>query len=633
MTQENEPQQPFVSRLVKAMRDNYAAFMSEHHRRWDALEKIRDGSYTNEYKHNPWKTRYRSPNGIVQLEHQKAISLQRLPVPRAISDSEEETVAGLPDIANAAIDQVGAAIDYNRLCDGMMDDTHVYGPAVVKILVKPNKDLDVRLVSLRNIYPHPLAESLADCEALVEDITLPLSEAWRRWPDKKKELTKAAALGSVGMGLDAKGSHLYETPNDYDEAGKAAFADMQQSLTVPVRLYEAWFRTDESVEMLEEFYEPTGQTYADGTPKTRRDIKRKKVKKYPGGRHVITTSEGDVVIDEKNYDPDGRFPYVMVGCYWRPHKFWPKGDLEFMAPTIILLDEMVSAMADAAKHLAYPSFLFDPRAGVDRSMLIYRPGQWTPMSNPNMNFREIQPAPMHDSVLNLIPLLSSNLKLGSGTPDEHRGFRPRGDVTGESIKAMATLASITPGLKHSNFERAMSELFQRLFEYMKKYWTRTRELVVNPQANDITWRRIQSDPQDADRPGAGPNPATRKVLYWEPEKMKDSHIRIIVEPGSGIPADPEVEYQGLLSLAQMLAAFYESPGLAKASEVIPKSYIISQSPIRSKAMLMQRAYQQEFQEAREKGAMEGMQEAMKSMSPEELQAYIYQQGTGGGPRA
>jgi len=624
MTDTKEPEIPFEARLVLSMRNSYAGFMAEQHTKWKALEKVREGSYTNDYRRVPWKTRYRSPQGIVQLEHQKAIALKALPVPRAISDSEADIAEGLTDIANAALDSVAAAIDYNRLCDGVMDDAHVYGAAVLKILVRPNQDLDVRLVNLRNLYPHPLAESLADCEALVEDIILPLSAALRRWPDKRAALYKAAALRSEGPGADSKGQQLYQTPNDYDKAAEHAEVTLPQALTVPVRLHEAWFRTDESLEVVEEFFEP-GDTNKDGTPK--RNVRKKKRKKYPGGRHIIVTSEGDVILDEPNYDPEGRFPYVMVGCYWRPHKFWPKGDLEFMAPTIILLDEMVSAIADAAKHLAYPSFAVDPRrAKVDRSLLIYRPGQWIPILDPNHSLRPIDVPPMHDSVYNLIPLLRGNLRVGSGTPDESRGERPRGDVTGKSIEAMAALASIRPGLKHANFERAMAELFQRLFAYMQKYWTRPRKLVVNPQANDIAMRRIMQDPP----PTTTPNPISHKVLWWQPDAMRNSQVRIIVEPGSGAPEDPEMEYQALLSLVELLATLDSNPALLGAQEIIPKSYLISHSPLRNKAMIMRRAYRQEFRRAREQGVQEGMAEALRNMSAQDLQAFLYQQAAGNG---
>lgn len=615
---------PPLARMILHMREQYGLREADRHRRWDALVRVRDGTYTNDYKHIPWKTRYKSNQGLAILEHQKAISLKSLPVPRAVSDSEQETADGLCDIANAAVDTVAAAFDYNRLCDGIMDDTHTLGPAILKILVKPGSDLDVKLVNPKNLHIHPAAENLADCESLVEDIPLPLSAALRRFPAKERELKRAAAQGAGGVGaVSGDGQKLYESPNDYDTVSGTMGETLSMELNAMVCLHEAFFKDSATVDVHEDYWEPTGESYADGTPKKRRAFRTKTQKRYPRGRHVIITSTGEIIADEANYDPDGRFPYIMVGAYWRAHQFWPKGDLEFMAPTVILLDEMVSAVADAGRHMAYPSFAVAPNAGLDRNLTITRPGQVWWLRNPNQSLREVRPAPMHNSVTDLIGVLDRNLRLGSNTPEESRGHRPRGDVTGRSIEAMASLASIRPGMKHANFERGMAELFQRLFGYMKKYW-RARKLVVNPQANDIASRRIEADPPT----GKLGNAMSPQTQYWDRDRMRASQARIIVEPGSGVPVDPQAEFMGILSLLQLLVQA-NNGDIRAATQIVPISYLIAHSPLRNKRMIMQRAFDAERKMGKEQGRQEGMAEELRNMPMEDLQAYVHRQAMGG----
>ncbi|MDK1032829.1 MAG: hypothetical protein QGD94_12540, partial [Planctomycetia bacterium] len=163
----NTPEKKFepsrIARMVLDMRREYAAHTGDRRRVWDALKKVRDGSYMNDLRRIPWKTRYKSNQGAVQIEHMKAVMLSNLPVPRAVSDDEAVMSTGLIDTANAALDVFATEIDYEgRFSDGVVDDTHTYGPAILKFLQPRGGKIRAALVNIRNVFPHPLAESLAD---------------------------------------------------------------------------------------------------------------------------------------------------------------------------------------------------------------------------------------------------------------------------------------------------------------------------------------------------------------------------------------------------------------------------------------------------------------------------------------
>lgn len=626
----NTPEKKFepsrVARMVLDMRKEYAAYTGDRRRVWSALKKVRNGSYTDDYRRIPWKTRYKSNQGAVQIEHMKAIMLRNLPVPRAVSDDEAVLSTGLIDTANAALDVFASEIDYEgRFSDAIVDDTHTYGPAILKFLQPRNGKIRAMLCNLHNVFAHPLAEDLANCESIVEDMVLSTSEALRRYPAKRAEIMAEAAHGSGTTGMDGAGRSIYETPNDYDHTIGAISAQIPVALNTAVVLHEAFFRDSTVVEVHEEFFEniPNAE-WADGKPKQKKSIRRKTQKKYPKGRHVVVTANGRMIADEQNYDPDGKFPYIMIGSYWRAHEFYPVGDLEFMAPSILLLDEVVSVIADAAKHHAYPSFAYDNKAGIDRNTIISRPNQWIPMNNPNLNLMPIKVPPMHDSVIGLHGILNANLNAAS-MPMETQGFRPRGDVTGKSIDAMASMAAIRPGMKHANYEVGMGEFFQRAFSYMTKYW-RNKRLTVNPRAHGTAMRRVMQDPQDP----ANPNKMGTQTLDWDSKKMREADIRIIVEPGSSMPQNPEQEYQGLLSLYQLLLSI-SGGDFAKVKKIIPFSYIVAHSPLRNIQMVLQRTMQAEMEEAKAEGAQAAMQEEAQNMSLEELQAMAFGRAQGGVP--
>ncbi len=607
-----------VARMVLDMRDRYAKHQVARHRKWRALKKIRDGSYTDEYKRIPGRTRYKSNQAVIQIEHAKALMLKSLPVPRAISDSEEEIAAGTCDDANAALDVAAASSDSNGLASGVADDINTLGPGIVKFCVKPDGSIDAKIVHPRNLFPHPMATSLPDCEGLVEDIALPLSAARRRWPEKAKALNRAAAVGAGRLGTPGVGQHSYEAPNDYDRRSASSGESIGTDLNVRILFHEAFFKDSTVVDVMDERFEASGTTDSAGKPtKSKRFSTKTKAFKYPRGRHVIVTSLGDIIEDGDNYDPDGLFPYVKFGLHRWAHEFWSISDLELMAPTILLLDELTSVNADAAKYLAYPSIAIDPRATADRSLLVMRPGQFIPIRNPKQSIEPIRMPPMHDSIIRSIAMLGNNLQL-AGQPNEQRGFRPRGDVTGQSIAAMAQLADIGPGAKQANFEADWGEFFQRLFGYMKEYWPPVKKLVVNPMANDMTTRRIFADPQDP----AQVNKMSTQVTYWNRAAMRKANIRIIVEPGSGVPVDPEQEFMGIMSIFQLLVQL-TGGNVGLAAKIMPISYLLAHSPLRDKQMVMSRMYDLEFKEAKAAGMQEGVAEVLQSASNEDLQAWAF----------
>ena len=619
-------EQPQISTLatnILRLRRQFQEAWGDKRRKWRALAKIRDGSYTDEYRRIPWKTRYKSNQGLVQLEHQKAFLLQQVPTARAISDSEQETVEGLPDVANAAIDVIAAEIDFNTLYKLGIDDMQVYGPMIYKIYMDGPRKFKVSLVNPLNLYPDPLAESLSECEVVIEDMLLPLSAARRRWPDKTRELNRAAAGGAGGtsMLLGQPPQYLYETPNDYDKKVGEMGDTQLREVNTPVLFHEVFFKDPATVEVYEEAFEPTGELYADGTPKMRRVEKAKIGRKYKNGRRVIITASGELIEDKDNYDALGKFPYIMAGGHEAAHEFWPTSDLEIMAPTIILLDELTSNIADAAKFTAYPSFAVDPQAMPSRDYLVVRPCQIYPVKNPNYTFKAIQPAPMHDSVIRLHGILNYNLRLGMNAPEEQMGFRPRGDVTGRSIEAMSQLASIQPGMKYANLSRATNELFSRLYEYAKKYW-RVKKLTVNTQANDMAARRVMSEPQDP----AKQNKMGTITQTWEPEKMKNSTVRIIVEPGTGMPTDPNQEFASLFQVFQLLLSITQDPQLT--AKLIPPSYLVSQTGLRNKQMILKRMMEAEFEGARKAGIEEGMADALRKGQLNDVIAMLHSQAQG-----
>jgi hypothetical protein len=379
--------------------------------------------------------------------------------------------------------------------------------------------------------------------------------------------------------------------------------------------------------MYEEFV-ATGEMDAEGNPVKESVKKNRKESRYPKGRQMIITCQGDVLIDKANYDPKGLYPYVMFGGYWRPHEFWPVSDAEMMASTALHSDQIISILLDVAKSMAYPSYAVK-RGQVQRDLLIYRPGQHIPVNDPTRDIRPLPAAPMHESTILVHSILDAKMKFASNTPDELRGQRPRGDVTGASIDKMTSLATLRPSMKQRNFERAMGELFQRAFDYMLDEYEDGRELLVNPKPGDITTRRVFSGSQQ-------PNSESlfgMQKYKWNREQMREAHIRIVVEPGSSVPIDEQTEYAGLLSLLQTIAGVYSSPanpaqGLEIARRILPPSYLLSHAPVRDKQMIMERAYAMEREMGYQKGVQEGAQEMMSQMSNEEIQALQYGRAMG-----
>jgi hypothetical protein len=619
--------------MVKDLRQHFGSqpSMLDKKKQWRALADLRDGRYERNAQSLSGRLRYKSFKATTYLEHQRALLERQIPVPRAVSDSEGDIQAGLCDIANAGLDVAASAFDYERLYSDVVDCVQTFGPAVVKILVKPGGRIDCALVNVQNIYPDPLAESLADCEAIIEDLILPLAEARRRFPGKVAELNREAQHGTARQSIGGW-NYAYETPNDYDREWGGVDISARDQIGMPVLLHELFFRSTETVDVVEEFWERSGDIPSDGGEEPRkRRVTIKKKPKYPKGRHIIATSLGEIIVDEDNYDPDGLFPYVMLGAYWRANQMWPVSDLFFMGPSIILYDRTISNIATNAAYLAVPSALVDPQSGITRNTKIIWPGQFTPCNNPTRNYRPLEMPPLHDSVYNLTGILEGNLQNAGSSPNEDRGFRPRSDTSGRSIEAMHQLASIRPGLKMKNLERGMSELFQRLFNYQKKYWRTGKQLKVTPRANDITMRRMMSDPRPSDVEVNGKTNITlfgTQTLTWDSQKMKDSQIRIVVEPGSGVPIDPEEEYMGILSVIQVIMQLTGDPQVAL--KIVPLTWLLAHAPLRDKQMIMERAAQFEYKQGEAEGMQRGIGEALSGASQDDVQAMVYQQAAGAG---
>lgn len=613
-----------VASMILSLRSDFGGRMLDTHKRWRALGKLKDGTYLDEKRRIPWKARYRSNQAIAQLEHQKAMMMNHLPVARAISDNEQDIHDGLCDIANAAIDVIAADIKYNALAADIIDDVHTYGPAIAKILLKPGKKLDVKLVNPRNIFPSPRAECLDDCEVIIEDITLPLSAAHRRWSsqEQQRKLTRSALSGGGFLSQPGAGGYnLYETPSDYDHVEGVTTLGAADELNTPLYLHECFFRDSATVDVYDEFWED-GIDTETGAPTRKRRVTTKKQKTYPKGRHVIITCTGEVIVDEPNYDPDGKFPYVLIGGYRWAHELWPISDLFLMAPTVIAYDEMFSLGIDVARHTAYQPIAIDPQSGVDKRTVITRPAQVLWAKQPNNTIRELKLSGMSDSLVQLIPLLRHNMQMGFNTSEESQGFRPRSDVSGRSIELLGQMASVKPGMKYSNIETGVGELCHRLFGYAKKYWP-SRKLQVYPVGNDMTMRRTMQDPGLRN----SKSPLQTDTQIWDPARMRESDVRIIVEPGSGMPVDPEQEYTGILSQFQLILQLTGGNPVI-ATKIMPLSYILAHSPLRNKYMLLSRVRELELQNARAEGMEQGVSEAMREASMDDLLGLAYAQAQG-----
>ena len=613
-----------VAEMVLRMRQQWGKRWAAQRNKWRALGKLRDGSYIQELRKIPWKVRYASNQASAIIEHQKALALQRLPVPRATTD-ERNTVSGVADAANAALDIMATEIDFERLCDSSQDTMHTYGPAIWKFLKPRDGKVMVKQVNLQNIFPHYMAETLSDCEGIIEDLILPLSEAKRRWPGKAQVLNEAAASGP-GSFLSGAGDVVSKyNDSDYSRGASGDEShDTERDLNMPVLLHEWFAKDDTTVKTIEAEFSDT-RVDEDGEPLPL--PKSKTTKKYPKGRHVIITSLGDVVVDEANYDPQGKMPYVMAGSYWRPFKFFPHGDLEMMAPTILLYDSVVGAVATSAKNMASPSMAVDPRAGLNRSTTVIRPGMIWWVRNPGLNLMPVQYPPMHDSIYSLFPILRGHLQSIGNTTPEQTGQRPRGDISGSSMDKMAQAAAIRPSLKYANFEKAACELFQRLFKYAEKYWPDGKTLIVIPSPGDTSTRRAMYD---------GVEGGQSSWHTWDREEMKAANVRVSVEQGSGIPIEPQEEFMGILSIYQTLIQLGGGTpeAVANARRAIPPSYVVAHAPLRDKQMIMKRLYEIEEEEGRQRGAVEGAEAALDEAGIEGVQAMAYQKAAGtqgGGP--
>lgn len=626
---EQEKQDPFGQQLLRMYRAAEGAY-GYTHRRWAALLKVRDGTYTQDMNTPSWKTRYRSNDAISIIEQLKAMMLSNLPVPRAVSDNEADIADGKCDIANAVIDELAASANYEKFCDLAADDLHSTGPAIVKLCYEPQlkNALTFRLVNPLNWFPDPAATDIVDMEYCVERIIKPKSWLLRRWPDKREIIDRAAEVtGTVGsVSGDVSFQYLHETPNDYDRAGKAY--PPGQNLNAPVLILEFHLKDDTLIDIIEEYDEPTGELYDDGKPRMRKAKRPKKVKKYPKGRRVLLTRTGETITDGKNTDPDGMFPYVVGGAYWRAHKLMPTGDLDLIAPTAILLDKMYSIMADNAQFLAYPALAIDPQSGIDRQTSICRPGQVLFLRNPNYTMRPIEMPRQHDAIYTMFTALRSQIRSITAAWEETQGLRPRGDVTGKSVDALAGLASIRPRMKQSNFERFIGELFHRLFQYAKAYYPENKTIITNPLPGSLSLRRTMSTPQRVE----STNPYSSNKVTWDRKAMRDSEVRIVVEPGSSMPVDPDTEYAATINARQTIIGLNGGPqnpaAFLIAQEIIPDSYIIAQMPLRNKMMMMRRAYELEQKRAQAQGQAEAMAEEASKASQQDMTAMAYGRAAG-----
>lgn len=289
-------------------------------------------------------------------------------------------------------------------------------------------------VSPFNLYPDPLATKIEDCEYLIYANYMHVNKLKQEYPDKAEFL----------YGADIQYSELV---NDRNENARV---DNQ------VLVLEVWCRDYTTIDVEE--------TEEDGT------IVKKKKRKYPKGRVIISAPElGLILEDKKNPYKSGRFPFFLFKDIDVPFQFWGEGEVKWLLSPQKQINDLYNQVIDNAKNTANAQWIIDKNAGIPKDSLTNRPGLII-RKNPGTDIHRESPPSMPMYVQEMISTLKMDVEVISGVHDVTRGETPSGIQSAAAIQALQEAAQTRIRLKVQLHENTLGVLGTEWVNRIKQFW-------------------------------------------------------------------------------------------------------------------------------------------------------------------
>lgn len=305
---------------------------------------------------------------------------------------------------------------------------------------KSNVDGDVvpTAVSPFNLYPDPLATSIEDAEYLIYADYVHVNKLKERYPDKAEFI--------VGGQIQ-----FPELINDRNENSR---------ITNQVLVLEMYCRDYTTIEVEEE----------DGV--------KKKKRKFPNGRVIITAPEIGIVLEDKeNPYHTGRFPFFLFKDIDVPFQFWGEGEIKWLLSPQKQANDLYNQIIDNAKHTANMQWVIDKNSGIPQGQLTNRPGLII-RKNPQTEVSRPSPPTMPMYVQQMIDTLKGDIEVISGVHDVTRGQTPSGIQSAAAIVALQESAQIRIRLKVTLHENSLGVLGTEWLERVKQFWKFNRLVPV-----------------------------------------------------------------------------------------------------------------------------------------------------------
>lgn len=425
-------------------------------------------------------------------------------------------------------------------------------------------------VSPFNLYPDPLATCVEDCEYLIYANYIHVNKLKHKYPDKADYL----------RGADIQYSELV---NDRDDNARI---DNQ------VLVLEVWCRDYTTIDV-EECDE-------DGNK-----VKRKK-KKYPRGRVIISAPELDLVLEDKeNPYNSGRFPFFLFKDIDVPFQFWGEGEVKWLLSPQQQVNDLYNQVIDNAKTTANAQWVIDKNAGIPKGQITNRPGLII-RKNPGTDIHRENPPAMPMYVQNMIETLKVDMEVISGIHDVTRGETPTGIQSAAAIQALQEAAQTRVRLKVTLHENSLGVLGTEWIERIKQFWKFNR---IIPQKTDATKQMPEMQLNGLEmQPNMMMNeePATYEMLDIDPERQLKQDYKIKIIGASTMQ-------QSRASMLDQMIRLMQTPA-EDGMPCVPREAVLDYIPDVNKRIVMQY-----FQKLKEEQMAQRQQEMANNQMAQQLQ--------------
>lgn len=235
-----------------------------------------------------------------------------------------------------------------------------------------------------------------------------------------------------------------------------------------------------------------------------------------------------------------RYPFIVVPCYQREGTLWGLSDFELLKPVQDLINDLDDQIRLNARLMGNIQVVVAVASGINPLKWTAKPGLRIPARDVNA-FRIVEPPNIPAYVVGRrTEALNYEAQFISGRTDAVEGRK-----VGSLRAASAIIALQEAGLKRVNHkkllaQRALSEVFSIILDYVAEYWTEEIEI-----GEEVRWRGAdlknlpiltESGAPLLDNKG---QPMTRRANF-----------DITVNFGAGMPSNKAFVYQAALEMTQ-----------------------------------------------------------------------------------